>query len=74
MEVWVVVQQISYPHTGPDGQPMLEVTHKVMPFAGGDCKFGAGLEVTGIFESEYAANTLPILLRTVSFFTMPLSR
>jgi hypothetical protein len=56
VEVWIVVQQISYPYTGPDDQPMLEVTHKVLPFIGGDCKFGAGLEVTGIFESEHAAN------------------
>jgi hypothetical protein len=56
MEVWIVVQQISYPNTGPGGEPMLNVTHEVMPFTGGDCKFGAGFEVVGIFESEHAAN------------------
>jgi hypothetical protein len=54
--VWIVVQEICYPNTGPGGEPTLAITHEVAHFSGGDCKFGSGLEVVGIFESADEAN------------------
>jgi hypothetical protein len=54
MQMWIVIQA-SYPTTGIDGAPMLNITHTVRQFGGGDCKFGSGLEVIAIFESEREA-------------------
>jgi hypothetical protein len=56
MIVWIVVQEVSYPTTGIDGSPQLRIEHSVHEFSGGDCKFGSGYEVVGIFETEFDAN------------------
>jgi hypothetical protein len=55
IDVWVVIQEVSYPNTGPGGEPMLRIDHQVAQFEGGDCKFGRGLEVVGIFDSDHEA-------------------
>jgi hypothetical protein len=36
---------------------MLRITHEAVHFSGGPCKFGRGLEVIGIFETEKEANS-----------------
>jgi hypothetical protein len=52
MEMWIVVQVLSYPNIGVGDAPMLSIQHEVVRFTGGKCKFGSGFEVVGIFESE----------------------
>ena len=56
IDAWIIVQEQRYTNDGLGGEPMLRVTHEAVHFSGGPCKFGRGLEVIGIFETEKVAN------------------
>ncbi len=56
IDAWIIVQAQRYTNDGLGGEPMLRITHEAVHFSGGPCKFGRGLEVIGIFETEKVAN------------------